>query len=118
MKKWVRKHKGLLIGFVIASVVVSFITAIQLHVLLDNVADLQYYVQTGEVTASMYQYSIICFVNLIVAIIWIVLLFLLIWKVIFPNVTTVKNAFFLGELAFLIKMPASIRKELRRKNEQ
>lgn len=115
MKNWLIKHKALLIAFGIGSVLFIILTALQIKVLFDNLNDLQYYIETGEVTKEMYKYSIIGLINLIVGVVWVAILLILIWRIIFPDYRTVKNAFFLGELEFLIKMPTSIRKELRKK---
>ncbi len=115
IKRWLIKHKRLLIIFGIVSVIFATITGFQIILLADNLGDLQHYAETGEITDSMYKYSITGFINLIVGFIWIALLLILLWRVIFPDYKTVKNAFFLGELEFLMKLPTSVRKELRKK---
>lgn len=115
IKKWLIKHKSLLIAFGIASVLFTILTSLQIKVLFDNLKDLQYYAETGEITKEMYQYGIVSLINLIVGVVWIALLLILLWRIIFPDYKTVRNAFFLGELEFLIKIPTSVRKELRRK---
>lgn len=118
IKRWLKKHKTLLITFGITSIIFTIITGFQASLLLENLEDLKYYTETGVVTKEMYQYGIFAGLNAIVGLFWLGLLFLLLWKVIFPDYRTVKNAFCVNELEFLIKMPTSVRKELRRKNEQ
>lgn len=115
IKRWLIKHKSLLIAFGVVSVIFATVTGFQIMVLADNLGDLQHYAETGEITNSMYKYGIVGLINLIVGFIWIALLLILLWRVIFPDYKTVKNAFFFGELEFLLKMPTSVRKELRRK---
>lgn len=117
-KSWFKKHKALLITFGISSVMFAILTSIQLNFLMGNLEDLYYYAETGEITESMYTYGIIAFVNLIVGLVWIALVLILMWRIIFPDYKTVKNAFFLTELEFIFNMPKSVRKELGKKNEQ
>lgn len=115
VKKWLIKYRRLLIAFSIISVILAITTGIQFMVLADNLEDLKHYAETGNITKSMYKYGIFGVINLIVGFIWIVLLLILTWKLIFPDYKTMKNAFFFRELEFLLKMPTSVRKELRRK---
>lgn len=115
IKKWLLKHKTLLISFSITSIIFAIVTGYQVTLLLDNIQDLQYYAKTGEITDEMYSYGIVGGLNLLIGILWIVQFLFLLWKVIFPDYRTVKNAFFLNELEFLIKMPTNVRKELNKK---
>jgi len=115
IRNWLINHKALLITFGITSVLFTILTSLQIKVLLNNLEVLQYYVDTGELSKEAYQYGFVSLINLIVGAVWVALFLILFWRMIFPNYKTVKNAFFLGELEFLIKMPTSIRKELRRK---
>lgn len=118
LKKWFRRNKTLLIMFGISSVLLTILTTIQMSVLLDNLDDLKYYIETGIITKSMYTYAIIACFNLLIAVLWAALLAALLLKLLFPNKETVKNAFCLNELEFLINMPSSVRKGLSRKDEQ
>lgn len=117
VKRWLKKHKNLLITFGITSVIFTIITSYQIFLLLDNVNDLKHYTETGIITDAMFKYGIVAALNMIIGFCWMGLFFIVIWKIIFPDYKTVKNAFFLGELEFLAKMPSAVRKELHKKNE-
>lgn len=118
LKKWFRRNKTLLIIFVIFSVLLAILTTIQTSVLLDNLDDLDYYIETRVITKNMYTYAIIACSNLLIGVLWAVLLATLLLKMLFPNKETVKNAFCLNELEFLVNIPYSMKKGLSRKHEQ
>lgn len=117
-EKWFRRNKTLLIIFVIFSILLAILTAIQTSVLLDNLDDLKFYIETGSITKSMYTYATIACFNLLIGVFWAVLLAILLLKMLFPNKETVKNAFCLNELEFLVNMPYSMKKGLSRNHEQ
>lgn len=115
---WFKANKTLLILFSIITVIFVLVTSFQVTFLLNNLSDLNTYIETGIITNKMYQYGLIAGLNMLIVAIWFILFTILGWKILFPSYQSVKSAFCINELEFLIKMPTSLRKELSRKDEQ
>ncbi|MDO7285904.1 hypothetical protein Q5W88_21610 [Shouchella clausii] len=114
MKKWFIKNKILLIAFGITTVVLAFVTYYQLSFILQHLPELQRYAETQVITEPLSKYGTIGIFNLAVFGVWVVLLVLILWKALFPSKESAKNAFHIHNMEYIMKLPSSIRRELKK----
>ncbi|MCU9601766.1 hypothetical protein [Pallidibacillus thermolactis] len=114
LKNWINKNKFLLILFTITTVISIFTGYFLIMSFIKNLSDLRIYVETGIMSEQLGTLGIFGIISLIIFIIWIVLILLIIWKVLFPSKESVKNAFCVNQLEYLIKLPSEIKRELKK----
>lgn len=116
MKAWFNQNKIMLISFAVVSILLIIITAIQINYIVQpHVLDeLNNYMVTNEITASLTNYVIMVIINFIFFGVWALLFTFIMWKVFFPTKKTTQEAFQVDSLKFLFEIPSNLRKELKR----
>lgn len=115
IKKWLQKNKVLLITFGITSVVTFLLTLFEVNLILSNLQELEHYAATGIMTDKLKSVGLLGLINLAVIGFWSLLLLIIVWKVIFPDVKSLKRTFYVNELSFLMNLPSNVTRELDRK---
>lgn len=114
MKKWFVRNKYLLISFGITSVIFFTLVYIQLSYVLqpEVFQELENYIETGEITQPLVNYSVLALISLVFFGIWAVIFVILLWKIIFPTKKSVHDAFLFDNYKYLYNLPREIRKGL------
>ena len=110
IKKWFISNKKALISFLFSSITFIIIAGISVSVLTNNLEDLAYYAETGIVTDAMKTFGLLALLLVTVMTAWLIIMLYLLFRIIFPNASTVKNAFFISELNQLKNIPTEIKK--------
>lgn len=115
MKNWLEKNKIILIVFLAISFVFITLFYIQVSYIIkpENFQELERYIETGEITKTLFNYLVLTFINLITFIVWTITFIIVLWKVIFPTNKSVKEAFMYEQFKFLYQLPSKIRKGMK-----
>lgn len=104
-----------MITFGITSVITFLLTLFEVNLILSNLKDLENYATTGIMSDRLQTVGLLGLFNLAAIGFWTLLLVVIVWYVIFPDIKSVKRTFYASELNFLIELPSKVRRELDKK---
>lgn len=82
---------------------------------MQHLPDLHHYAETGVISEPLNKFGTIGIFNIFIFGIWVILLFVILWKIIFPSTQSVKNAFHVNDFEFIFGLPSNIRRELKKR---
>lgn len=110
LKNWYKKHKNILVAFGFTSLITFLLTLLEINLIISNIKDLEVYAATKEMSTSLKVVGSLGLVNVALLTAWTLMFMFIIFKILFPNKHSFKNALFLNELSFLKNIPSELRK--------
>jgi len=115
LQKWLTKNKKYLIAFGVVSLITILITTIEVSLIISSANELQHYATTGDISNELKRVGLMGIFNVAVIATWTFCFVFILIKMIFPSQKTVKDAFLIDELNFLMDMPNQLKRGLDRK---
>lgn len=112
MKTWIKKNKGLLKFFGFYSIFTFIFSAYFIALVIENINGLQIYAQNRLLTDNLVKIGISGIFNLVILGVWVASFITILFKALFPEKSSFKQAFFFDELSFLKDLPEKIKGEI------